>query len=412
MMDLSSALVGALPKVVLHDHLDGGLRASTVLELSRELGLPVPGLDAAEPTDPREPGEAEPAGHGEPGEVQTVADWFHTAADSGSLPEYLSTFEHTVSLMQTAPYLRRVAREFVEDMVADGVVYAETRWAPHQHTTGGLTLDEAVQAVQDGLDEGVAAATESGRRIVVGQLLCYLRHLEPSADLVDIALARKDTGVLGLDLAGPEAGYPASWFRAQFERARESGVRVTIHAGEADGPSSIADALDCGAERIGHGVRLIEDIADEGTAPAEEPAASPRLGKTAARVHAEQICLEVCPSSNLQTGVAPDYASHPVGLLHRLGFAIALSSDNRLMSRTRTSREMLLSAQAFDWGLADLERIVLTGLDVGFAPTAQRESLRDEVVLPAFRALREADQHQDEQSVPASGRGAEEALDL
>ncbi|MDN5822441.1 MAG: adenosine deaminase, partial [Brachybacterium sp.] len=176
-MELTPALVAALPKVALHDHLDGGLRPGTVLELSRELGLAVPGIgDAAQA--PAGPDGAPPAD--DAAEARAVADWFHTAADSGSLPEYLSTFEHTVALMQTAPQLRRVAREFVEDMAADGVVYAETRWGPHQHTAGGLTLEEAVQAVQDGLDEGVAAAAESGRRIVVGQLLCYLRHLEPT----------------------------------------------------------------------------------------------------------------------------------------------------------------------------------------------------------------------------------------
>jgi adenosine deaminase len=469
-MDLSSALVGALPKVALHDHLDGGLRASTVRELSRELGLPVPGLDDMEPTavdDDMEPAavdveaagtpkasapeavapdadpldtdapdadalvtpapEADPLDTDAPdadapdtfvpdaeapadpeassadmamAEARAVADWFHTAADSGSLPSYLSTFERTVALMQTAPHLRRVAREFVEDMVADGVVYAETRWAPHQHTAGGLTLDEAVQAVQDGLDEGVAAAAESGRRIVVGQLLCYLRHLDPTDDLVEIALARRDSGVLGLDLAGPEAGFPASWFRAQFERAREAGLRVTIHAGEADGPSSIADALDCGAERIGHGVRLLEDIDDD-----EE---SPHFGSVAARVREAEVCLEVCPSSNLQTAAAEDLASHPVGALHRLGFAVALSSDNRLMSRTCTSREMLLAAQTFDWTLADLERIVVTGLENGFAPAELREALRDEVVLPVFAAARAADLGADE----APAHDPDEALDL
>lgn len=420
-MDLTSALVAALPKVALHDHLDGGLRSATVLELSRELGLPVPGVDAPAPAGAEPEGEAAPGPAPEPApdEAAAVADWFHAAADSGSLPEYLSTFEHTVALMQTAPQLRRIAREFVEDMVADGVVYAETRWAPHQHTAGGLTLDEAVQAVQDGLDEGVAAAAEAGRRIVVGQLLCYLRHLDPTDDLVDIAIARRGTGVLGLDLAGPEAGFPASWFRAQFERARGHGVRVTIHAGEADGPSSIADALDCGAERIGHGVRLLEDIDDAASAdpsgaapgpdaptagatpdpnaptrPTSDPVApSAHFGPTAERVHREQVCLEVCPSSNLQTGAAADLASHPVGPLHRLGFPVALSSDNRLMSRTRTSREMLLAAQTFDWGLADLEQIVLTGLDAGFAPVAQRHALRDEVVLPAFRAVGGADRN-------------------
>lgn len=415
-MDLTPALLGALPKVALHDHLDGGLRAATVLELSRELALPVPGVDEAATAD-------DPSAD----DVGAVADWFHTAADSGSLPTYLSTFEHTVALMQTAPQLRRIAREFVEDMAADGVVYAETRWAPHQHTDADLTLDEAVQAVQDGLDEGVAAAAADGRRIVVGQLLCYLRHLEPTDDLVDIALARRDTGVLGLDLAGPEDGFPASRFHNQFARARRDGVRVTIHAGEADGPASIADALDCGAERIGHGVRLLEDISDPpGTSGADDApeaasteaagaddsgGARASLGPVAARVHAQRICLEVCPSSNLQTGAAEDLAHHPVGPLHRLGFAIALSSDNRLMSRTRTSREMLLAAHTFGWSLDDLEQTVLTGLDAGFAPAAQREALRDEVVLPAFRALHEADQHQDGRPDPAAG-DPEEKLDL
>lgn len=357
-MDLTPALVRSLPKVALHDHLDGGVRPATVLELSREAGLTPPGEDAAQ-----------------------VADWFHTAADSGSLPAYLSTFEHTVAVMQTAPQLRRIAREFVEDMVEDGVIYAETRWAPHQHTEAGLSLDEAVQAVQDGLDEGVAAAEAAGRRIIVGQLLCYLRHLDPSEDLVDIAIARKDSGVLGLDLAGPEEGFPASWFRSQFERAREAGVRLTIHAGEADGPSSIADALDCGAERLGHGVRLVEDLtADEEGADV--------LGRAASRVHSEQICLEVCPSSNLQTGIAEDIAHHPVDRLHKAGFALALSSDNRLMSRTSTSREMTRVAETFDWDLDDLEQVVLTGLANGFAPAAERDALADEVVRPIFAATR------------------------
>ena len=450
-MDLTASLVGALPKVALHDHLDGGLRAETVLELSQELGLEVPGLEApldeapdAEDASGRPPGDVTadapaadapaadvpstdapaadvpstdaPTADAPPADAaRAVADWFHSAADSGSLPAYLSTFERTVAVMQTAPQLRRVAREFVEDMVADGVVYAETRWAPHQHTAGGLSLDEAVQAVQDGLDEGVAAAEAAGRRIVVGQLLCYLRHLDPTDDLFEIALARRDSGVVGLDLAGPEEGFPASWFRAQFERARAAGLRVTVHAGEADGPSSIADALDCGAERIGHGVRLLEDISDapdgmpsdsmasevatdmgsdmsseaasEETSD-EEPTPSPTFGGVADRVLREQICLEVCPSSNLQTGVADELSHHPVGPLHRLGFALALSSDNRLMSRTSTSREMLRAAQTFGWTLEDLERIVLTGLENGFAPAAQRQALRDEVVLPIFRAVR------------------------
>ena len=383
-MPLPRDLVRSLPKVVLHDHLDGGLRPATVIDLCRELGIDPPGAGAQQVTEQQVPGEQVTE--------QQVADWFHDAADSGSLPEYLSTFERTVALMQSAAHLRRIAREFVEDMAADGVVYAETRWAPHQHTEGGLSLDEAVQAVQDGLDEGVAAVEARGGRIVVGQLLCYLRHLEPSDDLVEIALARRadgprpgapvaSAGVVGLDLAGPEAGFPASRFRAQFARARAEGLRVTLHAGEGDGPASIADALETGAERLGHGVRLIEDLdADGGDA----------LGPVAERVQREQICLEVCPSSNLQTGIAATIAEHPVGRLHAAGFALALSSDNRLMSRTGTTRETALVAEALDWGVDDLEQVALTALDSGFAPAAQREALREEVVRPAYAAARPA----------------------
>ncbi len=378
-MPLPRDLVRSLPKVVLHDHLDGGLRPATVIDLCRELGIDPPGADAQQVT-------------GEQVTEQQVADWFHDAADSGSLPEYLSTFERTVALMQSAAHLRRIAREFVEDMAADGVVYAETRWAPHQHTDGGLSLDEAVQAVQDGLDEGVSAVEARGGRIVVGQLLCYLRHLEPGDDLVEIALARRtdgsrpgapvgSAGVVGLDLAGPEAGFPASRFRAQFARARAEGLHVTLHAGEGDGPASIADALETGAERLGHGVRLVEDLDGDG---------GDALGPVAERVHREQICLEVCPSSNLQTGIARTIAEHPVGRLHAAGFALALSSDNRLMSRTGTTRETALVAEALDWGVDELEQVALTALASGFAPAAQRMALREEVLRPAYAAARRA----------------------
>ena len=388
-MALTEELIRSLPKVALHDHLDGGLRPATVLELSREHGLLSPGAFEFDADDAVQDTSIEPVTDSSPTSEQ-VAIWFHAAADSGSLPAYLSTFDRTLAVMQTAPDLRRIAREFVADMVADGVVYAETRWAPHQHTEAGLSLDEAVQAVQDGLDEGVAAAQAAGKRIVVGQLLCYLRHLEPGDDLVEIALARRadgprpgapvgSAGVVGLDLAGPEAGFPASRFGAQFARARAEGLRVTLHAGEGDGPTSIADALETGAERLGHGVRLVEDLdADGGDA----------LGPLAERVHRERICLEVCPSSNLQTGIARTIAEHPAGRLHRAGFALALSSDNRLMSRTGTTRETALVAEALDWGVDELEQVALTALDSGFAPAAQREALREEVVRPAYAAAR------------------------
>lgn len=356
--DLTPERVRALPTAVLHDHLDGGLRPGTVLDLCAEQGIDAPGADAA-----------------------GVADWFETAASSGSLPRYIATFDRTLAVMQTAPALARVAREFVEDMVADGVVYAETRWAPQQHRAGGLTLDEAVTAVQVGLDAGVAAAAARGHRIVVGQILSHMRQLEPTEALVAIAEERRGAGVVGVDLAGPEDGFPASRFRDVLARARRSGVRVTVHAGEADGVSSIADALDCGAERLGHGVRLLEDLGTdaEGTTT---------LGPTARRVQDEGVCLEVCPSSNLQTAASASLTEHQVGPLHRAGFRIAISSDNRLMSRTSTTRELLRAAQVAGWTLADLEAATLTALDAGFAPAAQREALRDEVVLPAYAAAR------------------------
>ncbi|EWS81714.1 adenosine deaminase [Brachybacterium phenoliresistens] len=362
-----------MPKVVLHDHLDGGLRPQTVLDLCREQGILPPSADAP---DRSAPAAGSAAGGGEAeGPADAVARWFAESADSGSLERYLATFSRTLELMQTAPALRRIAREFVEDMVADGVVYAETRWAPMQHLAGGLTLAEAVDAVQAGLEEGMAAARAAGRPLLVGQLLCFLRHLPADPELVDVAAARREQGVWGVDLAGPELGFPAAPFREQFARARETGLRVTVHAGEADGLASIRDALDSGAERLGHGVRLAEDLSAEG-----------RPGPIASRVREDGICLEVCPSSNLQTGAAQTMAAHPADALLRAGIPLSISSDNRLMSRTCTSRELARLAEAFDWSLEDVRRTVLTGLDAGFGPEAARRALREDVVLPAFAA--------------------------
>ncbi|UQN28259.1 adenosine deaminase [Brachybacterium kimchii] len=351
--DASDLDLRALPKGVLHDHLDGGVRPQTVLDLSRELGI--------EPPAPTAEG---------------IADWFADAADSGSLPRYLETFARVLELMQTPDSLRRVAREFVEDMAADGVVYAETRWAPEQHLESGLSMEEAVDAVQAGLDEGTAQVEAAGDRILVGQILCQMRQNAPREEIVDLAIARQGRGVVGIDLAGPEDGFPASRFRPQLERARAAGVHVTIHAGEAAGVDSIADALDCGAERLGHGVRLIDDI-DAGV-----------VGPTARRVREDGVVLEVCPSSNLQTGAFADMPSHPVDALRRAGMRVAVSSDNRLMSRTWTSRELGRIVDTFSWGLDELEQAALIGLDNGFAPGEQRRALREEVVVSAYQAAR------------------------
>jgi len=335
--------IRALPKVALHDHLDGGLRASTVMELAGEIGHELPA-----------------------GTPEALADWFFEAADSGSLVRYLTTFEHTIAIMQSADHLRRVAREFVEDQATDNVVYAEARWAPQQHTRDGLSMDDAVVAVGDGLAEGMDACARAGHPIVVRQILASMRQLPPSTAVAELAVLHQDDLVRGFDLAGPEAGFPPSRFADAFEYLRERSVPVTVHAGEAWGAASIAQAVDCGARRLGHGVRLVEDIADDGT-----------LGSVAAVVKDRHIALEVCPTSNLQTGVAPDVARHPFGRLAALGFEVTVSCDNRLMSRTTLSRELGLLADAFGYTRDDLLAFQRTAAAHAFCSDDERQALLD-----------------------------------
>lgn len=348
-MTLSPDLVRAAPKVALHDHLDGGLRPATVLQLGREAGIPVPG---------RTPEE--------------VGDWFFRTADSGSLPRYLETFETTVSLMQTPQALTRVAREFVEDMTAERVVYAETRWAPQQHLRGGLTLDQAVAAVQQGLDEGAAAAARAGTPIVVGQLITVMRQLDPDPALAELAVSWLGRGVVGMDLAGPETGFGPGRFTGLFDSVRSAGGHITIHAGEADGLESIRAAIDCGAERLGHGVRLVDDLTSYGSGVIS-------LGPIASQVRSRKIALEVCPSSNIQTGVCRTLADHPIDALWRAGLPVTISCDNRLMSATSMTRELTLVGQQLDWEPEDLRAVTLTALESAFCDEETFERLERSV---------------------------------
>lgn len=353
-MSLDAARVAALPKVALHEHLDGALRPSTVVELSAEVGHPLP------TTDP-----------------DALGRWFFDAADSGSLVRYLETFEHTVACMQSAEHLRRVAREFVEDSAADGLVYVETRWAPEQHLAGGLTLAEAVAAVRDGLAEGMAACAAQGRPIVARQLLTSLRHLPANPELPVLVVDFRNDSVCGFDVAGPEAGFPPQAFAASFDYLRRHNMAYTIHAGEAAGPESVWEAVQlCGASRLGHGVRLVEDVrrTDSGW----------ELGELAAFVRDRQIALEVCPTSNLQTGIAATMAEHPLGTLVELGFNVTLSCDNRLMSRTSLSNEFLRAADAFGFGLADLHRFTVNAARAAFWDYDSREALIADVIDPAY----------------------------
>ena len=347
--------VARAPKVVLHDHLDGGLRPATVLELAREVGHELP-ADT----------------------VESLARWFAESADSGSLERYLETFAHTVAVMQTAPALTRVAREFVEDLVADGVVYAEVRYAPEQHVEEGLSLDEVVAAVQQGIDEAVVAADGA---IVVRQLLTAMRHQARSMEIAELAVAWRDRGVAGFDIAGAEAGYPPTRHLDAFEYLQRENGHFTIHAGEAFGLPSIWQALQwCGADRLGHGVRIIDDIevADDG---------SVKLGRLAAYVRDRRVPLELCPASNVQTGAATSIAEHPIGLLTRLRFRVTVNTDNRLMSDTTMTKEMTALVDAFGYTLDDLRWFTINAMKSAFLPFDERLAISDEVIKPGYAAL-------------------------
>ncbi|MFT3861121.1 adenosine deaminase [Micropruina sp.] len=355
-MTIDSELLRTAPKVSLHDHLDGGVRPGTVLELSAAIGHPLPASTA-----------------------EALADWFHEAASSGSLVRYLTTFEHTLAVMQTAAGLHRIAREYVADLAADGVVYGETRWAPEQHLREGLTVQAAVDAVRQGLADGMADAEASGHQITVRQLLTSLRTSSPSTATAQLTLANRHAGVAGFDLAGAENGFPPSLFRDSFELLGEAGVPFTIHAGEAAGPDSMRDALDCGAHRLGHGVRIIDDIEI-----AADGAAS--LGELASTILDRGVVLEMCPSSNVQTAAVGSLAEHPLRLLDGLGFRVTVNCDNRLMSRTTLTHEFELLANAFDYTLPDVRRLTLNAAAGVFASAEQRAELIERVES-AFDAL-------------------------
>ena len=337
--------IRALPKVLLHDHLDGGLRPQTVIDLAAEIGYALPTRDAEE------------LGH-----------WFVDAADSGSLVRYLETFEHTVSVMQTEEAIRRVAAECAEDLADDGVVYAEVRFAPELLTAGGLTMAQAVEAALEGFDND---------RITVNTLLCAMRQSNRGDEVADLVVALREDGVVGMDIAGPEDGFPASLFTDPFAKLRANMCRYTIHAGEAAGVSSIADALaTCAPERLGHGVRIIEDIVlDDDEAD---------LGWVAQYVLDRQIPLEVCPSSNLQTGVAASIAEHPISVLNDLQFAVTINTDNRLMSGTTLSNEMYLLATEAGWEIDDLYEATLAAVAGAFAPLDDKERLGQDEIGPAW----------------------------
>ncbi len=348
--------IRALPKVSLHDHLDGGLRPATVIELGDAIGLELPTTDAGE-----------------------LARWFGEKSNSGSLVEYLKTFDLTTAVMQTREGLARVAREFVQDLGADGVVYGEIRWAPEQHLGRGLSLDETVEAVQEGIEAGVQDVRDSGKRIRVGQLVTAMRHLDRGLEIAQLAVRHRDNGVVGFDIAGPEAGFPPSNHRAAFDYLAEQFFPATVHAGEADGLDSIRSALlDGRALRLGHGVRIAEDIAIERQ---DDENTYVTLGSLSQWVKDREIALETSPTSNLQTGAiaawGTDLLDHPFDLLYQLGFRVTVNTDNRLMSGTTLTRELSILADAFAYDRTDLEIFQLNAAAGAFLPLEEREELAD-----------------------------------
>ncbi|WP_440072586.1 adenosine deaminase [Streptosporangium sp. OZ121] len=343
------------PKVLLHDHLDGGLRPETIIDLARESGY-----DRLPAT-----------------ETESLRAWFRESADSGSLERYLETFDHTVGVMQTREALVRVAAECAEDLAEDGVVYAEVRYAPEQHTSTGLSLEEVIEAVQ----EGFAAGSE-GRGIRVGTLLTAMRHQARSMEIAELAVRYRDAGVVGFDIAGAEAGYPPTRHLDAFEYLQRENAHFTIHAGEAFGLPSIWQAIQwCGADRLGHGVRIIDDISVQSDG-------EPKLGRLAAYVRDKRIPLEMCPTSNLQTGAAASIAEHPIGLLRRLNFRVTVNTDNRLMSGTSVSEEFAKLSEAFGYGWDDMLWFTVNAMKSAFLPFDERLSLINGVIKPGFARLK------------------------
>ncbi|EXF24335.1 adenosine deaminase [Nesterenkonia sp. AN1] len=366
-----------LPKVSLHDHLDGSLRPATLIELAAEIGHDLPSQDAEE-----------------------LAERFRQNANSGSLEKYLEAFAHTTAVMQTAPNLRRVAKEYVEDLAADGIIYSEVRWAPEQHQTQGLSLDEAVEAVQEGLNQGMETVAEQDGVIVVGQLVSAMRQSDRADEIVEVALRHRDKGVVGFDIAGPEAGFPPSRFADAFTRLATEMLPTTVHAGEGDGIESVRDALVSGrAQRLGHGVRVAEDISVIETQPdseddleAGEEVFQVELGPVARWVRDRQIHLEVSPTSNLQTGAiagfaqgeSPELSDHPFDMLYQLGFNVGVNTDNRLVSGVTLSGELALIASTFDYGLGELADFQINALESSFLGHEEREALAG-MILEAWQ---------------------------
>jgi adenosine deaminase len=356
-MRIHTDLLRSLPKVLLHEHLDGVLRSQTVIELAANAQYTE--LPTADPL--------------------LLAEWFHRGANQGSLAKYLEGFNHTIAVMQTEEALERVAYEEAEDLMRDGVVYFETRFAPVFHTRKGLTHQQVVSAVLKGLERG-----RKDFGISSGLIICAMRNMDVSLEMAELAVDFRARGVVGFDIAGEEGGYPPKKHVDAFHYIQRENFNITIHAGEGYGKESIWQAIQyCGAHRIGHGTRLIDDIAIMG-------GRAVKLGDLAQYVLDKRIPLEICLMSNVHTGATPSLAEHPFKIFYQEKFRVTLNTDNRLMSRTSMTQEFAAAADAFGLGLDDFEKITINAMKSAFVPYGQRCDFIYSIIKPGYAKVRDA----------------------
>lgn len=354
-MSIDKSVLKSLPKVLLHEHLDGVLRPSTVVDLAKSIHYTL--LPSEDPA--------------------ALGEWFHRGANQGSLPEYLKGFAHTIAVMQTEEALERVAYEQAQDLSLDGVIYFETRFAPIFHTQKGLTHQQVVSAVLKGMERG-----RKDFGISSGLIICAMRNMDVSLDMAELAVDFRQRGVVGFDLAGEEGGYPPKKHVEAFHYIQRQNFNITIHAGEGYGKESIWQAIQyCGAHRIGHGTRLIDDIAVvDGRVV--------KLGDLAQYVLDKRIPLEICLLSNVHTGAARSLEEHPFRLLFREKFRVTLNTDNRLMSNTTMSKEFAAAADAYGLSIDDFEKITINAMKSAFLPYDRRIDFIYSIIKPGYATIR------------------------
>ena len=350
-------ILRSVPKVLLYDHLDGGLRPQTIVEIAKDVKYNrLPTKDAGE-----------------------LGKWFHRGANKGNLVEYLQGFEHTCAVMQTKESLERVAYEMMEDMKNDGVCYVETRFAPVFHTSKGLYHEDIVSSVLNGLEKG-----KRDFGVGFGLILCGMRNMKNTLEIAELAVNFKNQGVVGFDLAGEEGGYPPKKHIDAFQFIQRANFNITIHAGEAFGKESIWQAIQwCGAHRIGHATHLREDFIFDNKGNIAG------FGDLAQYVLDKRIPLEICLLSNVHTGAVDKIENHPFGILFKEKFRVTLNTDDRLMSDTTMTKEFTTAIDYFNLNLDDVEKITINSMKSAFIPYKKRLEFIYNIIKPGYQTMRE-----------------------